>query len=210
MTENLRPREKLPIISIPLALKPFRAIVLCFQTEKLLELRVGRHDLLGFRELVVSQIIASAASDSQIDQTAKGARRRLDSSRCVQREEIEDDARIRFFGPRQKAFIVFFDQSHCAVDDDCPVRAEQFASVSEEVGKIRAWNVDFGNDKARLLASDLVTNLLSIIRQIGAQLICVGPISLSVCREVIIAVTLESLSAVGVSKLQEIQPVIIA
>src|SRR5437762_9334632 len=170
MTENLRPREKLPIISIPVALKPFRGIVLCFQTEKLLELRVARHDLLGFRELVVSQVIASAASDTQIDQTAKGTRRRFDSSRCMQREKIEDDARIRFFGPRQKALIVLFDQSYCAVDNDCPVRAEQFSSVSQEVGKISARNVDFGNDKARLLASDLLTNLLSIIRQICAQL----------------------------------------
>src|SRR5437773_10345907 len=210
MTENLRPREKLPIISIPIALKTFRAIVLCFQTEKLLELRVARHEPLGFRELVVSQVIASAASDSQIDQTAKGPRRRFDSSWCMQREEIEDDARIRFFGPRQKALIVFFDQSYCAVDDDCPVRTQQFSGGSEEVGKISAWNVYFGNDKARLLASDLLTNLVSIIRKIGTQLICVRPVSLSVRGQIVIAVSLESLFAIRVSKPQEIQPVIIA
>src|SRR5206468_13045918 len=129
MTENLRPREKLPIVSIPIALKAFRGIVICFQIEKLLELRIARHDLLGFRELMISQVITSAAGYSYINQAAKGTGRRFDASRCVEREQIEDDARIRLLGPSQKTLIVFFDQSHSAVDDDCPIRAQQFCCL---------------------------------------------------------------------------------
>src|SRR6266480_64482 len=113
MPENSRAREKLPIMAIPITLKALSRIVLSFEVQKLFELRVARHDLLWFCEFMVSQIIASAAGYRQINQAAKGARGRFNAVRCVEREQIKDDARGRFFGPSEQALIIFFHQPDC-------------------------------------------------------------------------------------------------
>src|SRR6266487_6963900 len=101
--------EKLPIVAVPITLKAFSGIMLSFQGEKLFELRVARHDLLEFRKFMIRKVITSAASYRQINQAAKGARRCFNAAECMECEQIEDDARIRFLGPSQKTLIVFFD-----------------------------------------------------------------------------------------------------
>src|SRR5438046_6825190 len=92
MTQNLVGREELPIIAIPITLKTFSRIVLSFQLEKLLELRIACQYLLGFCELMIRQVITSAAGDRQIDQAPKGIRRRFNSCRRMECEQIENDA----------------------------------------------------------------------------------------------------------------------
>ena len=75
----------------------------------MLELRVACQDLLWLCEFMVGQIIASALGYRQINQAAKGARGRFNAVRCMKREQIEDDACVRLFGPSEEALIVFFD-----------------------------------------------------------------------------------------------------
>src|SRR5437667_8895652 len=98
-------------MAVPITLKAFSGIVLAFQLEKLFELRIARHDLLGYGELMIRQVITSAAGYRQIDQAAKRACRRFDACRCMKRAQIEDDARITFLGPRQESLVIFFNQS---------------------------------------------------------------------------------------------------
>ena len=83
--------------------------MLSFQLEKFFELRVARHDLLWFREFMVSQIITSAAGYRQINQSAKRVPGRFNDCRCVEGVQIKDDARVRFLGPSQETLIIFFD-----------------------------------------------------------------------------------------------------
>src|SRR5205823_14917650 len=147
-------REELTIVAIPVTLKAFSRIVFSFQLQKLLELRVARHELLGFGEFVIGQIITSAACYAQISQAAEGPRRRFDAFRRVECEQIENDARVRFFGPSQEALIIFFDQSNCTVDDYSVVRAQQFCRPRQKVRKVRAWHVNFGNDQARFVSAN--------------------------------------------------------
>jgi hypothetical protein len=156
-------REKLPIVAIPIALKAFSGIVLSFQVEKLFELRVTRQYLLGLREFVISQVITAAAGYCQINQPTKGLRRRVDACLGVEREQIEDNARIRFFGPSQKALIIFFDQSNCTVNDDCTIGPQQVCGLRQKFGKIRARNINLGYDETRFLSADLLADLLGII-----------------------------------------------
>src|SRR5204862_3707571 len=122
-------RQKLLVVAIPVTLKAFGGIVLSLQVEKLFELRITCHDLPGFGEFMVGEVITSAASYRQINQAAKGPRRCFDACLSVEREQIEDHARIRFPGPSQEAFIVFFDEPNCAVDDSCMIRAQRFCRL---------------------------------------------------------------------------------
>src|SRR5438270_3309032 len=122
-------RQKLLVVAIPVTLKAFGGIVLSLQVEKLFELRITCHDLLGFGEFIVGEVIASAASSRQINQAAKRTRRCFDARGRMKCEQIEDDARIRFPGPSQKALIIFFDEPNCAIDDNCMIRAQQFCRL---------------------------------------------------------------------------------
>src|SRR5207249_8050427 len=106
---------------------------------------------------------------------------------------------------REETLIVFFDESNCTVNDDRAIRAQQFRRLRQKVWKVSARNINFGNDEARFFSSDLFPDLLRVIRQIRAKLIRVGPISLPVRRQIVIAVTLESLFAIGISKPQQLQ-----
>src|SRR5262245_18734466 len=60
-------REKLLIITIPIALKTFSRIIRSFQIQKFFELRIAGGDLLWYREFVIREVITPAASDRQID-----------------------------------------------------------------------------------------------------------------------------------------------
>src|SRR5207247_2271043 len=91
--------EKLPIVAIPIALKTFTWIVLFLQIQKFFELRIARDDLLWFRKFMVGQVITSAASDREINESAKRAPRRFDAARCMERKQIENDTGVGFFGP---------------------------------------------------------------------------------------------------------------
>ena len=118
------------------------------------KLRIACQYLLGFRELMVGEIITSAAGDRQIDQAPKGIRRRFNSCRRMECEQIENDARIRFFGPGEEALIIFFDQSHSTVDDYRAVRAQQFCRLCQKVWKIPAWDVNLSDDEARFFSGN--------------------------------------------------------
>ena len=128
----------------------------------------------------------------------------------MEREQIENDTGIRFFGPCKKALVIFFDQSDGAVDDGCAIRTQQICRLRQKLGQIGARHIDFGDDETRLITAYFVADLLCIIREVCAQLVRVGPVSLSVCRQIVIAVALESLVPIRVSEPQEIQPVVIA
>jgi len=80
-----------------------------FQVEKLFELRVARQDLARVSQIYDTSGKTSTASYRQIDQSAKRACRRFDAVWFMKCEQVEDDARVRFFGPGQKALLVFFD-----------------------------------------------------------------------------------------------------
>src|SRR5882757_2184313 len=75
MTKNFSACEKLPIIAIPITLKPLARIVLFLQIQKFFKLRIAGSDLLGFREFVIRQVITSAASDREINESAERTRR---------------------------------------------------------------------------------------------------------------------------------------
>src|SRR5205823_36240 len=104
--------------------------------------------------------------------------------------------------PGENAFVIFFDQSYGSVNDSRVAGAQEFRGSCQKVGEIRTWDVNLGNDKTRLLASNLLAQLLRIIRQICTELIRVGPISLPVRRQVIIGVARESFGAICVSEAQ--------
>ena len=69
-------------------------------------------------------------------------------------EQIENDARIRFFGPGEEALVIFFDQSHSTVDDHGAVRAQQFCRLCQKVWKIPAWDVNLSDDEARFFSAN--------------------------------------------------------
>src|SRR5258707_7750847 len=129
MTENSSACEKLPIVTIPITLKPLTRIVLFLQIQKFFELRIARDDLLWFREFVIRQVITPAARYRQIDQSPERTRRRLDATRCMKREQIENDTGVGLLGPCKKALVIFFDQSDGAVDDGCAIRAQQICCL---------------------------------------------------------------------------------
>src|SRR5205809_7386730 len=97
MTQNLVGREELPIIAIPITLKTFSRIVLSFQLEKLLELRIACQYLLGFCELLIRQVITSPVGGRQIDQAPKGILRRFNDCRPMECWQMEYDSWTRFF-----------------------------------------------------------------------------------------------------------------
>src|SRR4029077_2002576 len=118
----------------------------------------------------------------------------------MEREQIENDTSVGLLGPCKKALVIFFDQSDGAVDGGCAIRAQQICCLRQKIGKVRAWNIDFCDDETRLITADLVADLLRIIREICAQLVRVGPISLSVRRQIVFAVTFESLLTIRISE----------
>src|SRR6266571_5809958 len=64
-------REKLSVVTIPVALETFRRIVVSFALEERFELRVTRDHLFVSGKAVVGEVIASTAFDYQIDQAAE-------------------------------------------------------------------------------------------------------------------------------------------
>src|SRR5258708_19513604 len=68
MTKNFSACEKLPIIAIPITLKPLTRIVFFLQIQKFFELRIARDDLLWFPKFMVGPSITPTPSDRQTNQ----------------------------------------------------------------------------------------------------------------------------------------------
>jgi len=76
-------------------------------------------------ESAVADIVTSASSYRQIDLTAERTRRRFDAVRWMKRDQIKNDTSVGLLGPRNKALVIFFSQSDCAVNHGCAIRPQQ-------------------------------------------------------------------------------------
>src|SRR4029453_13411498 len=96
------------------------------------ELRITSDDLLASREAVVGKVIAATSRYGQVDQAPKRPGRRFHTCAGVRRQEIEDEKRIRFFCPGEETFVIFFDETHRAVDRQCAIGAKQLCRLSQK------------------------------------------------------------------------------
>src|SRR5436190_22767431 len=104
------------VVPIPIALESFVWIMLQFQLQELLELRIALQHLFARCVSVIGQIKTSISSNGQIDQRTKRARCSTDTFGGMWCVKIENHTGIGLFGPRQKTFGVFFDESNRSVD----------------------------------------------------------------------------------------------
>src|SRR5258708_21711417 len=87
---------------------------------------------------------------------------------CVQ---VEDDACIRLFCPRQEAFIIALDNAYCAVDQIDPIRAKVLSHLIEETPQHRPWDIDLSDNLTRRMRSvELLVDFLMIVVGVDAQL----------------------------------------
>ena len=122
-----RRTEHLAIVAVPRALEPLIGIVLTLQHQKLLHLWVAALNLVAPRPAMVSQVIAAAVRDAEVDEITERCGRFLDLAWRVLDVQVEDDAGIPIARPGQKRLVVFFDQANRAVDDVGSPRPEYVA-----------------------------------------------------------------------------------
>src|SRR5207302_7536342 len=87
---------------VPLALEALVAVVFELEFQKIDELRICAFDLLARGPVMIRQVVASTVLEGAIDQDAEVGRGLLERLWLVRRVNIEDDAGVPLFGPRQE------------------------------------------------------------------------------------------------------------
>src|SRR5687768_17827267 len=107
--------EYLFIMAIPVALKTFLGIVLLFQAKEIYKLRITRFNLLPRGPAVISKIIPSVELDCPVNDSPKIFGGLFLSFFRVAYVKITDNANRRLPGPGQKALVILFNESNCAI-----------------------------------------------------------------------------------------------
>src|ERR1700722_17824456 len=108
--------------------------------------------------------------------------------------QIEDGAGVRLLCPRQEALIIGLYYPDGTVDQLYLVFAKIFSNLVEESLQRRSWNIDLSDDfRCRIGRVESLIDFAMVVVGIDAQLVCIRPVSLSVGREIVIRVSLESL-----------------
>ena len=100
------------VIPVPLALKALFGIVFPLEPQKFREPRITTFNLRSCRVPVIGQIKRAAPASCHLDEPLKSIGRTANTLASVHRVQIENGARIRLFGPWQKALVIFLDQSN--------------------------------------------------------------------------------------------------
>jgi len=115
--------------------------------------------------------------------------------------QIENGAGVRLFCPRQKAFVVFFDEPNRAVDKLNIIPAKIIAYLAQETLQRIARHVDLrDNFRGGLPGVETSIDAAMIVCRVDAELMGIGPINLPVSRQIISGIALESLTLVSVGK----------
>src|SRR5215471_19526725 len=108
--------EHLPVVAVPVALKDFCRIVLALGRQEFRELWIASFHLLAISKPVVSEVVAAAVLDRQIDQQAESAGGVLDALRIMRDVKIEDHACVAVLGPGKEALVILFNQADNSVN----------------------------------------------------------------------------------------------
>src|SRR5580704_8560734 len=176
-------RKHRPVISVPVALKPFFWVVFLLQSEEFRELGIAVLNLFSIGETMVGQVIRASAPSCHVDEPSESIGRALNSLGAVDGVQVEDDARIRLLCPGQEALIVALDNADGPVDQFDFILAKVISDLIEESLQRRSWDVDLGDHLGRRIRSmEFLVDFAMVVVGIDAQLMSVRPVHLPIRR----------------------------
>src|SRR5215210_6139901 len=197
-------------MTVPVALEPLVGIDRALAAKKLGEARIARFDLIPPGIFVISQEIAPAARNGEIDQPPERLRGTLLTCRRMRRAEIEDRARPRLPRPGEKAVRIPFDQADRAVDDLDVVALEILRRRIEEIGEPRPRDVDLRDDLGRTAGRATPRVEVDVITvEIRRELVGVRPIDLAVGGQIKPGIALEGPCLVRMREPEELLPIVV-